>query len=719
MQVPELGEFRLGDWLVCQAEGSLSADGHLVRLEPRVMDVLACLAAEPGKMVPKEELLEKVWGGTFVEEGVLSQAIHTLRKALGDDARQPRYIQTIHRRGYRLLVPVLPAEPRGATPTPAAPAPAPEIHTPSWRSRWLGLGLAGIAVAVVLWSTWNRLGTNGREAGAGEGGMARGPRIVVLPFQNLGKPASAFFADGLTEEITKDLASLPALQVISRTSAMQYEGARKSLPEIGRELRVDYVLEGTVRWAEGVDGRPRVRITPQLIRVADDAHVWADSFDRDVEDIFEVQAEISSRVIGQLGIKLLPEAKQALGTPPTENLEAYQAYLRGLELRNQPFYSDEHLLMAVPMFERATALDPGFAAAWAELSQTHSYLAFNSDRSYDRIEKARQALNRAIALAPGLPAVRLAQAYFTYRCLDDFPAAQRQLAAAARLSPNDTEIHQTLGFVLRRQGRLAEAIEELQRAFSLDPRTFKLVWAIAETYRALREYEHADQSYAEAISLAPDQPFYWEEKTLNRLDWTGSVEEARAVLAAAPIPEDPKLMPVAFELDLYERDYRQSLSLLSPERMRALTLLEQSRLSVLKVVVLERLGESRAARAAAEENRVALEARMVQFPREAFYRGYLAVTLAQLGRGSEAVAQAEQAVRQWRHDAFTGPRLIELQAAVDALLGRRRQAISHLARLLASSYQSPLSVADLRLNPIWDSLRDDPAFESLLRRYGD
>ncbi|MFL6258360.1 MAG: winged helix-turn-helix domain-containing tetratricopeptide repeat protein [Thermoanaerobaculia bacterium] len=715
--IPDLGQFCIGEWSVHQSEGTLRTNGRSVRLEPRVMDVLIYLAAHSERVVPKEELMAAVWSGAFVEEGALAQAVHTLRKVLGDDARQPRFIQTIPKRGYRLVQPVTSKEPDVNEGTEQQELIQPDLTGLPAKSRWwpsLSLrDIVGVVVIVTLGLIGVYLVSRFRP---NEGSGTLKVRIVVLPFENLGRPEDAFFADGLTEEITKDLASLPALQVISRTSAMQYRGAHKPLPDIGRELGVDYVLEGTVRWARGQD---RVRITPQLIRVKDDSHVWAKAFEREVQNIFEVQSEISRQVISQLGISLQAKGKHVLRPPPTQNLDAYQAYLRGLEFKNQPFYSEEDLRKAVPMFERAVKLDPAFAVAWAELSQAHSYLAFNSDPSPGEVERARQAMEQAVSLEADLPAVRLAQAYFTYRCLQDFETAYKQISTAARLYPNDAEIFQALGLVLRRRGQLAVAIEAFQHAFLLDPRTVKLVWMLAETHRALREYEQADNYFNQAISLVPDLAVFWEERARNRLDWTGDVTAAREVMADAPIPENPELLPMKFQLDFYQRNYSQALARLSPEKIQKLAPQVQSRVLTLAALALERVGDYRGALAAAEENRVTLEARVARYPKEPFYRGYLAIALAQLGRKEVALAQAEQAAEQRRDDAFTGPRMIEIQAVVDVIIGRRREAIGRLARLLAMTYQSPVSVAALRLDPIWDPLREDSSFKDLLQQSGD
>jgi TolB-like protein/DNA-binding winged helix-turn-helix (wHTH) protein/Flp pilus assembly protein TadD len=716
--VPDLDRFRVGEWSVRRAENTLCSEGLSIRLEPRVMDVLVYLAARAGVVVSKEELLAAVWGDAFVEEGALSQAIHSLRKVLRDDARQPRFIQTIPKRGYRLVAPVILEVPEAAeesrpSPEPApAPRPVPLITAPgepfrqSRRRSQLLLGFIVLAAAAAAWLGWHFRWK-----------VQEPPRIVVLPFENLGRPEDAFFADGLTEEITKDLYSLRSLRVISRTTAMLYAGARKPLPQIGQELGVDYVLEGTVRWARGRDGRLRARITPQLIRVTDDAHVWADAFEREVEDIFEVQKEISGKVIAAMNVTLLPEDAQQSQRPRPKNWDAYRAYLRGLQLRHQPFYSEERMLDAASMFERAVELDPGFTIAWAELSQVYSSLAFNNDGPPDARKHAQQALNQAMALAPELPDVRVAKAHFTYRCLGDFEAALEQLSTAAQLFPNDSGVLLSLGYVLRRKGRLVEAIQMLKNASELEPRLSKPIADIGETYRALRDYELADWYFEQAISLAPDEAYFWQERILNQLAWTGDVKKARAVLEQAPIPKSLRLTAIAFRLDLFERKYERALTRLSAEQVRELPRPEPNRIAMLRVIARERLGDRQGALEAAEANRADLKARLTRFPGDTMSRAYLGVALAQLGREAEALAEAEQAVRLKSHDAFTGPPVLQIYAMMEVILGRRREAIHRLERLLATPYRSAISAAELRLDPVWDPLRNEPAFQDLLRRF--
>jgi len=698
--VPDLGRFGMGEWEVNQAENALFSEGRCVRVEPRVMDVLVYLAAESGRVVSKDELLTAVWNGAFVEEGVLAQAVHSLRKALGDDARQPRYIQTIPKRGYRLVASVAPGE---TLPPASAPDFLPVPTSSLLRRRYpLLLAVAiGLATILILWQTLGH-----RQADAVQGK----PRIVVLPFRNFGETQDSYFAEGLTEEITKDLASLPSLHVIARTSAMRYERGRKPLSQIGRDLGVDYVLEGTVVWSRG---ESRVLVRPQLIRVADDTHIRADPYERGIANLFEVKAEISRWVLNQLDVPL-PDQKRTLRDQPTEHLGAYQAYLRGLEIRNQPYYSEEHIRLAVPMFERAVTLDPQFAEAWAEFSQSQSYLAFNADPSPTGLEKAWQPLKRALALAPNLPEVRLAQAYFNYRCLGKYELAEKQLVAAARLYPNDPRFLEPLALVLRRRGRLEEAIERLQRASSLDPLTPGLLWTIGDTHRALREYEQAEAYYAPATSMAPDQIPYWEDRALNLLAWTGHVEKAREILEESPVQGHSRLTAAYFLLDFYEREYGRALARLSPERLSTLDPQTESRILVLAAIARERLGDQHGALADVKANRAVLAARVARFPIDPFHRGYLAVTLAQLGLEDEAVAHMNKALQVFPDDPFSGPRIVEIQAMMEAVLGHRREAIDQLSQLLASPYQSSISATDLRLNPVWDPLHEDSDFEKML-----
>jgi adenylate cyclase len=674
------------------------------------MDVLVHLAANPERVVSKEELLTVVWGGAFVEEGALAQAIHSLRKALGDDARQPRFIQTVPKRGYRLVAGVESVGEAARERDEEYPVTLPEIPSAprwSWRARSVQ-AVAVLVVALTLGVLWIEREGAGHANPEANGGI----RIIVLPFENLGKPEDPYFAAGLTEEITANLTFLPTMQVIPSRNALGDKGAAKPLSEIEDALKVDYVLVGVVDWRVG----PRqVRVRPQLVRVADNTIVFGDPFEGSRDDLFTAQQELSRAVISVLGITLTPEQSQAVGARSTKNPDAYRAYVQGLVLQDQPFYSPKHLEKAAQMFEQAIYMDPSFAEAWAELSQVQSFVAFNTDPLPRRIEKARVALEHALKIGHDLPAVRLAQIYFSYRCQRNFDAALAQATFALQQSPNNPELLKMYALLLRRKGRLPEAIDIFQRALALDPQASDLVWIIAETHRAMRNHEEADRGFRQALSRSPDVPFFWEQRILNLRAWAGDPAEVRAILEESPVSQSPQLQAVAFQLDLDERKYRQALARLSPTWIRALPQEDQGRIGMLAVMARDRIGDHAGALTLAQANHSEIETWLKGHPQKPSLRACLAAALARLGRREEALAQAEQAARESRPDAFSGPRTLEIQAIVDAMLGRYREATLKLDQLLRLSYRYSITTRELRLNPVWDPLRAAPEFEGLLK----
>lgn len=704
---PPASDFQLADWLVRPDQGTVTRGSETVRLEPRVMDVLAYLAQRPGRTVTKEELLDVVWEGMAVEEGALPQCIHALRKALGDDARSPRYIETIPKRGYRMVAEVSRPTAQKSNPPPPPPEPPPPVEPGKARVWRFAAVILAVAVAAAL------LFERQQKQEAAEPGPLR---IVVLPFENLGPPEAAVFAEGMTEEITANLAGFSNLRVISRTSARTYTKGEKTVRQIAEELDVDYVLEGTVRWAEDGAGRQLVRITPQLIRVADDTHVWAEVFEREVGNVFALQAEIAERVINMLGITLLAPERRKLRVPVTGNMAAYQAYLRGLELVDQPFFSPSHVEAAIGAFERSVALDPGFAQAWAQLSQAHSYLCFNAVTSEQVAvhcgAAGAEALARARATGPRLPEVLLAEAFHAYRVERDYETALERFRVVARESPSDATARWGTGLILRRQGNLAEAVTLFKEAASLDPRSIKRVWAVAETYSALRAHAEAEKAYDQAISLAPDQPLYWEEKAFNRLAWDGDLAEARAILEDAPANVQADLAGARVELDLMGGRLREGVEGWSRLDLSSLPVADRYRIAGRVAVALSLLGDREGGRALAEKNRQELARQVAPCSRgearrapgsSALLDAYLGIALAQLGRREEAVCHGDRAVASREDDRFTGPRMVEARAVTDLLLGDQEGARRRIRSLLGTAYQQPVTSALLRCDPLWAS----------------
>jgi TolB-like protein/Flp pilus assembly protein TadD len=318
-------------------------------------------------------------------------------------------------------------------------------------------------------------------------------KIVVMPFENLGPPEDKYFADGMTEEITSRLAAVSGLGVISRTSAVQYDRKGKTMAQIGVDLGVDYVLEGSIRWARGTGGKSRVRVTPQLIHVSDDTHLWSERYDRVIEDIFDVQSEIAEHVIHHLDITLLEPEKRTLNVRPTKDTEAHNAYLRGIDYIRRPGYGKEAFQMAVRMFERAVELDTGFTLAYTELSMVHSQIYFmRYDHTNQRISKAKAAVDRAHQLQPELPEVHMALGYYHYWCQNEYQQALEEFSIARKGLPNESRILQAVANIQRFQGRFHEAIKNMKSAIDLSPRNATLTLELGLTCFILRKYSQSE-----------------------------------------------------------------------------------------------------------------------------------------------------------------------------------------------------------------------------------
>jgi TolB-like protein/Flp pilus assembly protein TadD len=577
--------------------------------------------------------------------------------------------------------------------------------------RWLALGGLAIAIAaVVIW----RLAPRAEAPPPAE----ETPRVVVLPFENLGSPDDEYFASGITEEITSRLAAVSGLQVISRTSARRYADTDKSIGEIGEELHVGYVLEGTIRWDRGSTGYGRVRITPQLIRVVDDSHLWSERYDRVLEDIFAVQSDIAEQVIDRLEATILDPERHVVEARPTENMEAYQAYLLGL----QYWWTgeDEHTAtMMLDMLQRAVKLDPDFALAHALLSQAHSqYYHYKYDFTDARRLRARQSAERALELQPELAQARLALGWYYYWCHRDYDAALAEIAAAETGLPNDPDVITVKWAVFRRMGRWQEALATLGLALEIDPRGYLTTYERGATLTAMRQYAQAEEYVARAIEIAPDRPDAYSYAVLNYTLWDGDTERARRLLLGAPTLDDPRLVYASLRLDFYDRDFGAMLAGID-ELQNDVLALEDAYfpIELLRCLAFDAAGDGENASAACE-SAVSVLTREIEL-RSYDYRLHSALghAFAILGNDEDALMAGERAVEMWpiSNDAFEGTRpAIEL-AKISARVGDHGNAIDQLEDLL--SIPCRLSVPLLRLDPAWDPLRDHPRFQALLEKY--
>jgi TolB-like protein/tetratricopeptide (TPR) repeat protein len=598
---------------------------------------------------------------------------------------------------------------------PAKPA---AITAPKTKRRLVGLALAGVAVLVAAGVLVLRLKPAGPSARA-----AGPPKIVVLPFENLGLPEDAYFAAGMTEEVTSRLANVQGLGVISRTTAVQYQHSRKTVRQIGAELGVDYVLEGSVRWDHTVGRDSRVRITPQLIRVADDTHVWADRYDRVIADVFAMQSEVAANTVKAMGVALLPRERTALAEVSTNDLQAYDLYLRARELTDAG-WAKRDVEAALQMYQAAVDRDPRFAQALAGLATQHLSMYWDYfDRTRERVVRAKEAAERAVELRPDLPETHTALGFYFYQGLLDYPRALNEFSAALKIQPNNSETLYGIGCVLRRQGHWPESADQLGRALELDPQNAGLLVDLAQSCTVARRYAEADHAFGRAIELNPQWAGAYAEKARLQIQWHGDLQKAQEVLdqagQSAGLADDEQILTtVTLQLTLARRDYARALRQLESETPHPIDAqFRYSPIPLLRGEVQMLAGEHDVAHRSFEAARLELEKNVAKAPNDARFHSSLGITYAGLGRRVEAVREAKLGcdLMPASKDAWHAHYRLQDLAIVHTMVGQPREAISVLDELLGrSGFWTPHV---LRLDPTWDPLRSDPRFQALLTKY--
>jgi serine/threonine protein kinase/tetratricopeptide (TPR) repeat protein len=543
-------------------------------------------------------------------------------------------------------------------------------------------------------------------------------KLVVLPFENLGPTENEYFANGMMEELIVRLSSLSGLGVISRTSANQYSKTNKSLEQIGKELDVDYALEGAVRWTITQDGSHRVRINPNLIRISDKTTVWAETYDRVIDDVFTLQSEISQKVVEKLGITLLESERQAVKKQPTNNLEAYQAYLRARYYEGRPHFTYENWLRVVESYQQAVELDPQFGLAFAELARAHARLYYHwYDHSPNRLQLASNAAERAMVLAPGLPAIHLALGYYQLYAYRDPVKAMEELTIAEKGMPHNAEIFEAKTAVAMLQGHWEEALEGSKRAFDLSPRDPSIAVDLAEFYWVLRKYEDAVKTCNIAVELAPDDAWPYLVKTFALWSWKGAYQETRTVLEA--VPKEHAWAPWSWYWQgIYERRYREAIEFLSSipdEWIKTKCWVMPKSLFIAYAYKL--LGEQEKSRQSYTAACSLLETEVRQWPDDPRYHSSLGIAYAHLGFKEKAISEGKRAteILNVSRDAFYGLPYLEDLAFIYTTVGETDAALKTLDYLL--SKPSWISVAWLKMDPQWDALRNQPGFIKLLEKY--
>ncbi len=544
--------------------------------------------------------------------------------------------------------------------------------------------VAALAIIAAVWSWWGRPGQEAdavAEAGLGE------RSIAVLPFVN--------FSDGITDDILTHLSKIGDMEVIARTSSMLYKNSDKRAREIGRELGVATLLEGSVRRYGN-----RVRVTSQLIDVATEKHLWADEYDRDLTDVFAIQSDVASQIAAALKATLTPEEEQRIEDRHTENLEAYDFYLRGREYGVQ-----QKRQMAAQMCDRAVKLDPTFALAYTGLSSAHTNIYwFHEDHTPKRLAMAKAAVDRALELDTDLPYAHFALGKYYYQGLMDYDRALEQFTIALKGMPNSAPALAHIGYVQRRQGKFEQALANQLKAYELDPRSASLAFYLAETYRLLRRYPEAIRSINQAIALRPDYLGYYTSKAWlyvrregnTRKAWDVLEEAARNLANAA----DPRLFRGRARLNMFDRNYSAALEQLAhaPAEVKDDQWGYIPR-SVWYAQVYNLMGQGDLARAYYDSARVLMEAKLQEDPRESRYHSTLGIAYAGLGRKEEALRAGQKGVALLpiSKNAVGGCSREQDLAIIYTMVGEYEAAIDKLAYLL--SIPGDLSVPLLRLDP--------------------
>jgi serine/threonine protein kinase/Flp pilus assembly protein TadD len=580
---------------------------------------------------------------------------------------------------------------------------------------YYGIGLV-ILVAILGYFLFSPKNSVGPETPSSEKKM-----IVVLPFENLGLSEDEYFADGLTEEITSKLSGLSGLGVIARQSAMQYKKTTKSVRQIGEELGVSYILQGTVRW-ENVDGNEHVRVTPQLIDVREGTQIWSQASEEILSSSFKLQSEIAGRVVQALDIKLALSEKQTLTTDITTNAEAYDYYLRGITYFEKSFNESDYKI-SEEMLLKAIELDPNFSRAYAALSSVHSSTYFEYfDHTESRVLKAKQTAEKSLQLGPDLIEGHIAMGWYYYLCWLDYSNALTEFRYALKLQPDNAEAVGGIGYIYRRQGRFQEALDYFRKALEISPRDYTLINGLAYTLILLRRYTESEQYVQKTIILAPDWRESYTSKAWLYLLWSGDIGTARSVFKQA----DEQDIRVETGTDIFCPIF---VEIAGSNYEKALELIKNMKTDVcdyqfyytpkdMFLAEINGLTNNKKLEIAYYDSaRGMLQSKLKEFPNDARMHSSLGIAYAGLGEKDKAINEGKRGVELLpiSKEAWNGYyRELDL-AKIYTMVGEYDLAIDKIEYLL--SIPGELSVPYIKIDPVWKPLFNNPRFQKVLEKY--
>ena len=542
--------------------------------------------------------------------------------------------------------------------------------------------------------------------------------IAVLPFQNLSdEKDNAYFADGIQDDILTNLSKIGDLKVISRMSVMSYRGdGLRTAREIGKALGVATLLEGSVRRIGN-----RVRVSVQLINANDDEHIWAEDYDRDLTDVFAIQTDLAQKIASSLQAKLSPNEKERLDRRPTQNSDAYLLFIQAHDYANRPEHFRDDSLKAEELFEQAIKLDPKFAAAFAGLSMVESSICHSFEPTPARREKARLNADESLRLQPDLPEGHLALGFSYYYGDRDYERARAEFEIAKRDLPNEAEAYMAIGAIQRRQGKWAESNTNLEKAAALDPKNLSILFNLAYSYMALRNFEASEKTLDRAIAVAPQSFVTVGLKAylavVSRGDLTGA--ERQIFSLPADLDSNGLVTWARSWVLMLQRKFPEAFAVV--QKFPGETLIIEGAPPLPKAFLEGTIqllqGDKEKAQPALEHAHLVSEQLLREAPDDAARHAQHGLILAALGRKQEALAEGKRAVELLpeSQDAFDGPKCIASLAQIYAWTGESDEAFRLIDHLLG--VPNGLAISMLKLDPVWDPLRKDPRFQALIDKY--